>query len=114
MIATTLPELFALLIFGHALGDYPLQGEFLARAKNRKNPLPGVPWYHGLGAHAIIQGGIVGILTGSLLLGLAETILHGWIDDLKSQGKISYNLDQFLHVLCKVMWVALVALGVAV
>ena len=29
----------ALLVAAHALADYPLQGEFLARAKNRFQPL---------------------------------------------------------------------------
>lgn len=37
--------LFAALVAGHALADYPLQGDFLARAKNRAAPIPGVPWF---------------------------------------------------------------------
>ena len=32
------------LMVGHALADYPLQGDFLAKAKNRTAPIPGVPW----------------------------------------------------------------------
>lgn len=108
---TTL-EMFTLLIAAHALADYPLQGDFLSKAKNRANPIPGVPWYQGLLAHAAIQGGFVGVITGSLTLGLAEFVAHVVIDDTKCMGRISYNTDQALHILCKVVWVvALVTLG---
>lgn len=59
-------EMLGLMLVGHAIADYPLQGDFLAKAKNRRAPMPGVPWYQALGAHAIIHGGFVGIITGSL------------------------------------------------
>lgn len=95
-----------MLVVGHALADYPLQGEFLARAKNRFAPVPGVPWYQALGAHALIHGGVVGVVTGSLVLGALETAAHLLIDDCKCGGRISYNTDQLLHVLCKLLWVA--------
>ncbi|HEX7991407.1 MAG TPA: DUF3307 domain-containing protein [Stenotrophomonas sp.] len=98
---------FVLLIVGHALADYPLQGEFLSRAKNRFSPLPGVPWYQALAAHAVIHGGMVGCITGSILLGVFETLAHALIDDLKCGHRISYNVDQLLHVLCKLLWVGL-------
>lgn len=100
-------QIFLLLIVGHALADYPLQGEFLAKAKNRFAPLPGVPWYQALGAHAAIHGGVVGVITGSVLLGVLEAASHLLIDDLKCGRRISYNADQLLHVLCKLLWVAL-------
>lgn len=98
---------FVLLIVGHALADYPLQGEFLSRAKNRFSPLPGVPWYQALAAHAVIHGGMVGCITGSILLGVFETLAHALIDDLKCGHRISYNIDQLLHMLCKLLWVGL-------
>ena len=104
-------QLFALLMLAHVLADYPLQGEFLARAKNRHAPMPGVPWYHALGAHALIHGGLVGVLTGSLVLCVLETVLHAWIDDRKCAGRISYNTDQLLHVLCKLVWVGVAGSG---
>lgn len=97
--------LFAALIAGHALCDYPLQGDFLARAKNRAAPIPGVPWYQALGAHAIIHGAAVALLTGLPLLGLAETVAHAAIDDAKCTGRIGFNTDQALHVGCKLAWV---------
>lgn len=101
--------LLTLLISGHALADYPLQGDFLSKAKNRANPIPGVPWYQGLWAHSAIQGGMIGLVTGSLALGIFEFIAHWIIDDGKSMGYISYNEDQALHVVCKIAWVLIMA-----
>lgn len=92
------------LIVGHFVGDYPLQGDFLARAKNHKAPLPGAPWYQCLAAHAIIQGGVVAFVTGSVTLGICETVIHTGIDYAKSDGEIGFNVDQALHILCKVLW----------
>lgn len=105
----TLLTVLALLLAGHAVADYPLQGDFLAKAKNRANPIPGVPWYHGLLPHAAIHGGAVGLVTGSLMLGVAEFLAHCVIDDTKCMGRISYNTDQALHVACKIVWVAALA-----
>ena len=105
MIVATL---FGALVAGHAVCDYPLQGDFLARAKNRAMPIPGVPWYQALGSHAIIHGGAVALLTGVPLLGVAEVIAHAAIDDAKCMGRISFNTDQALHIGCKFVW-ALIA-----
>lgn len=104
-----LQMLFAMLI-AHALADYPLQGDFLARAKNRAAPIPGVPWYQALGAHALIHGGFVWAITGSAWLGLAEVVAHFAIDDLKCRGKLSFNQDQSLHLICKIIWAVIAAL----
>ncbi len=100
-------EIFALLVFAHMLADYPLQGAFLANAKNRWAPVPGVPWYQAMAAHTIIHGGLVFLVTGSLILGLAETVLHALIDDAKCRKLISYNVDQALHIGCKLAWVVI-------
>jgi hypothetical protein len=96
-----------MLIAGHALCDYPLQGDFLAKAKNRTAPIPGVPWYQALGAHAAIHGGMVALVTGSTAMGIAETTIHALTDDMKCRGKLSYNQDQVIHLACKVLWAAL-------
>lgn len=108
----TMFEIFALLVVGHALADYPLQGEFLALGKNHKKPYPGIPFYHPLLAHSIIHGGFVGIITGSLLLGILEMLIHTYIDYLKCDGKISIHTDQALHIACKVLWVILLIIGI--
>jgi hypothetical protein len=94
------------------LADYPLQGDFLAKAKNRTMPIPGVPFYQALGAHALIHGGAVSVITGIWWLGLLEAAYHAMIDDAKCTGKIGFNTDQALHVACKIIW-TLVALSIA-
>ena len=92
------------LLAAHALADYPLQGDFLAKAKNRASPLPGVPWYQALGAHAIIHGAAVALVTGRTSLGVAEAIIHAVTDDLKCRGKLTFNQDQAIHIACKLAW----------
>lgn len=104
-------QLFAALIIGHVIADYPLQGDFLSRAKNRFNPIPGVPWYQALGAHAAIQGAAAWLITGIWWLGALEFICHAVIDSTKCRGAIAFNADQTLHALCKALW-ACVAIGV--
>jgi hypothetical protein len=99
--------MFAALVASHALSDYPLQGDFLARAKNRAMPISGVPWYQALGAHAVIHGAAVGLITGIPLLGVFEAIAHALIDDAKCTGRIGFNADQALHIACKALWVAI-------
>lgn len=111
MFDLSFAEILLLLVFAHALADYPLQGQFLAEAKNHKAPLDGVPWYQALVAHAAIHGGFVGLITGSLWLGVAEFAAHAIIDHAKCSKKISYNLDQALHVACKCFWVVLLWQG---
>lgn len=109
---TLYPELFALLVVGHMLADYPLQGSFLAMAKNRFKPVPGTPWYQAMAAHAVIHGAMVGVITGNLWLGLLETAVHAVIDDRKCAGRFGFDADQALHIGCKLLWLALIALGV--
>ena len=96
--------MFLELLTVHALADYPLQGDFLSRAKSRVNPLPGVPWYQALGAHAAIHAGGVLLVTGDPLLFALEFIAHALIDDAKCRGRISFNVDQAAHVACKMVW----------
>ena len=103
-------QIFALLIFGHYLADFPLQGAYLAAAKNRFKPLEGTPWYQAMTAHVVVHGGMVGLVTGSLLLALAEILLHALIDDRKCAGRFGYDADQALHWACKALWVMALAL----
>lgn len=95
-----MPTLFLLLLAGHALGDYALQSDYMA--KEKANSL----WV--LLMHALIHGGIVYFVTGSLALMAAETVLHAGIDKLKTTGRISLVVDQALHVLCKLVYVGVV------
>lgn len=96
--------LLAALLFLHFLFDYPLQGDFLAKAKNRHNPIPGVPWYAGMSAHVFMQAFAVYICTGLMFLAVLEFIVHWITDDLKCAGRLTYNQDQLIHILSKVAW----------
>lgn len=89
---------------GHFVCDYPLQGDFLARAKNHRMPVANVPWLWALVAHSMIHAGWVYMVTDSFGLSLAELGAHIGIDYLKSNEDISFNTDQYLHLLCKVIW----------
>lgn len=98
----------------HALADYPLQGDFLARHKCRNyKPAAGeahIPrgmWVHCLVGHSLIHSGFVWIVSGSVFFALAELVLHTVIDFLKGEGKTNFHTDQFLHLLCKIAYVLL-------
>jgi hypothetical protein len=101
--------LFLKLAIGHFLADYPLQGDFLAAAKNHRKPIPGVPWYQALMAHSAIQAGMVWFVTGNVWFGLIEFFAHGFTDYLKSEGRISFNQDQICHLLCKAAYLVALA-----
>lgn len=101
-----------LLLFWHALADYPLQGDFLAKAKNHTAPIPNVPWWQALSAHALIHAGGVFWITKSLSLTALEFIGHALIDHAKCNGQISYNTDQALHFAMKVFY-AVCVVGMA-
>jgi Protein of unknown function (DUF3307) len=96
-----------LLIGGHALADYPLQGDFLAKGKNRMAPIPGMAWQQLLGAHAAIHGAVVALITGIWWLGIAEAVIHFVTDDAKCRGRITFNQDQAIHYACKAVWLAI-------
>lgn len=118
-MATFWVALFALGI-AHALADFALQGEFLALAKNRhadsakffgENGQPRWLWVQALTAHSLIHAGGVWLVTGSVVLGAVELILHWFIDYAKNEGWTSFSADQFLHFLCKVAYAAILATG---
>jgi hypothetical protein len=95
------------LLVAHFALDYPLQGDTTAREKSRHSttPLQGfVPWYYWLTAHSFMQGGGVALVTGSVSLGIAETVLHWVIDYGKSERWYSIHVDQLLHLACKALW----------
>jgi hypothetical protein len=98
---------FLWLLVGHAVADYPLQGDFLARGKNHRNPILGVPFWHCLSAHAMIHAGVVALITGSWVLGACEYVLHVAIDYGKCDERYGLNVDQLLHFLCKALWAVL-------
>jgi hypothetical protein len=99
--------LLLLLLAGHALCDFPLQQEYLALGKDHTTsppPFPGMHWAWFLTWHAFIHGAVVALITGSALLGVCETIAHWIIDYAKCEGVIDFNVDQILHIGCKLVW----------
>lgn len=113
--------LFALLIM-HALCDFPLQGEFIAKAKNRhadlsslfgKIPIPRDLWWHALTAHSLIHAGGVWLVTGSVALAAIELVVHWIIDFAKCESRMGFTTDQVLHWLWKVIFATLLYVGPA-
>jgi len=101
-ILATLVLLFA----GHALCDFPLQGQFLSDAKNRHKSV-GEHWMRALFAHSMIHCAMVYLVTGSLIYGLAELVIHAFTDYAKCDGWIDSTEDQAIHYLCKIAWAIL-------
>ena len=92
-----------LLFAGHALCDFPLQGQFLSDAKNRHKSV-GEHWARALFAHSMIHCAMVYMVTGSVVFGLAELVIHSFTDFAKCEGWIDSTEDQAIHYACKVLW----------
>ena len=113
--------LFIELLMGHALADFALQSDVMARGKNRnrKPDLSSIPpgqslmpvWPYWLTAHALIHGMAVWLITGNIIWGIGETAAHWVIDFAKCENLLTVNEDQGLHVLFKFIW-AFLAVGV--
>ncbi len=95
-------ETFFMLLFGHCLADFPLQGEYLSKTKNPKNNYIEF-WLPTLFAHSMIHAGIVFAITGYLSLAILQLVTHFIIDYAKAvqktySARASFLIDQFLHV----------------
>ncbi len=107
--------MFFYLLVGHALMDFPMQAGPIATEKCRHSNTElqkQVPWYYWLSAHALLHGGAVAWITGSVGLGIAETICHWVIDFAKCEGWTNIHFDQALHIICKIIWCVLLANGI--
>ena len=97
-----------LLLIGHVFGDFVFQSDYMAKAKNTRVAYDErkslVEAYIVLWAHSAVHGYFVYLVTGSIVLGLAETFVHAMIDNAKCNGVFGYGVDQALHVGCKVVW----------
>ncbi len=105
-----LTELLFQLIFGHALADFVLQPEAMGYGKNRNDKIHDKEhslfpvWWYWLTAHSLVHGGVVYLITNSLLLGVIETVIH-WVTDFsKCEGWIGFHLDQSIHIGCKLVY----------
>ena len=105
--------LFQLLV-GHVFGDFVFQRSIMATSKSRHAEIYKTassrfpPWYYWLGSHSIVHGGAVFFITGSLLFGVVETVLHFLIDYCKCEHWIGVHTDQALHILCKLAYAYLI------
>lgn len=89
------------LLIGHFVCDFALQNDFMAKAKNHRTAIPGIPFYWVLFAHAAIHAGAVWWVTGSEIAAVVELALHAAIDYAKCDGVFSFTMDQLAHALCK-------------
>lgn len=96
-------EFLTLLIFlvcAHFVCDFPLQGDFVAKFKARiVDGKHNQFWIWVLTAHAVAHALPVLILTKSLSLTSLMFITHWFIDLCKCEGRITFNQDQWLHLM---------------
>lgn len=104
-------EVLLWLMVGHAVGDFALQSDWMARHKTRHAKFPPEAskkpqwvWLHVLSSHCLIHAGAVYLATGYLWMGIGEFILHWLIDYYKGERKFGFHTDQILHLSCKILW----------
>jgi hypothetical protein len=95
----------------HFLCDFPLQGDFLARAKNHLTPIPGVYGPLCLFAHAFIQAAAVALILPLPYAG-CELVTHLALDVAKNEGVLGtgsrgFIVDQLAHLGLKVAYVGI-------
>jgi hypothetical protein len=96
---------FLALAMAHALADFPLQGAYLAKQKNRHLADNRSEWLVALTAHCLIQACGVWLVTGSIIFSCIEFFLHAIIDISKCEKHFGHLTDQILHLLCKLGYV---------
>ena len=104
------------LIMGHAVADFGLQSDVMAKMKNpfrehlgdylpdgqKYDPL--VPWMY-LTAHALIHGAAVYVVTGLAWAAAVEVVTQWLIDLGKCHNLYGPSFDQCLHLVMKLMLV---------
>jgi hypothetical protein len=98
------PLMLIALLGAHWYFDYAGQGDFMAKAKNGANPIPGVPYGTVLAAHAGIHGAAAALITGLYPVFFTEYVIHYATDDMKCRGVIGFKTDQAIHIACKFAW----------
>lgn len=100
--------LWLMLLGAHWVADYPLQGDFLAKAKGDNLMFGETMRQYHLIAHAGIHGAAVALVTGSVVFGFVEWGLHALIDELKVRRVTSFKVDQALHIACKFTYLIII------
>lgn len=96
---------FLWMLLAHALADTVLQPRWIQLHKHRVDAPRA--WVYGLGAHGLIHGALVALITRSLWLGFAETLAHAAIDFGRGERWYGTWIDQGLHVASKALWATL-------
>lgn len=99
--------LFAAFVVVHALADFPLQGDYIAKQKSRSQADSFSVWVIALAAHSVIHAGGVWLVSGSLAFGMVELAAHALIDGCKGEGRFGIVADQLLHLACKAVYAVL-------
>lgn len=101
---------FFWLLCAHALADFALQSDAVARGKNRHTTLqpppgqkPQVNWFYWLTAHALIHGGLVALVVAMPAVGAIVAAVHWLLDFAKCEGWTTIHGDQAGHVLTLAM-----------
>ena len=108
-------ETFFILLFGHFLADFPLQGDYLSKIKNPRDNPPEF-WVTGLLAHSTIHAGITFFLTGQFFLAMFVLVTHFIIDYGKclewyGKDRKAFLIDQLLHWLVLAIVAGIYILG---
>lgn len=115
MIGSMMINVLVKLVMGHAIADFALQSDAMAKGKNRNVAPTYIPpgqklqicWPYWLIAHGLIHGSMVTIVTGNVWLGLLEAWCHCLIDFGKCKNAYGIHQDQLMHLLCKIAWSAI-------
>ena len=107
-----LPILCFRLLLAHAVCDFVLQSDTMAKGKNRNNAPPVLPpgqkvcacWPYWLTAHALVAGAGVWWATELMAFGVFEFMFHWVIDFAKCEGMTDPHVDQSLHMWCRVLY----------
>lgn len=96
-------ELFLMLLLVHFVADYPLQGDVVARGKNKylDPALYGVRWWYWMSGHAATHALGVYVLTKNAWLAVLEFVVHFAVDHGKCAKKYGLDTDQALHIITK-------------
>lgn len=98
---------FAAFVVIHALADFPLQGDYIAKQKTRSQADNLSVWIVAVSAHCVIHAGGVWLVSGSLALGMTELAAHTLIDVAKGEKRFGLVTDQLLHLSCKAVYAVL-------
>ncbi|BDD79767.1 hypothetical protein [Burkholderia phage FLC9] len=106
--------LLFLLVWGHFLADFPLQGPYLSEAKNPNSEAGKDGWWvYCMFAHVTIHAGFVYLFTGSFRCAFVELIGHSLVDHAKCEGWLTHKQDQRIHLCMKVFYVLMVFIQVS-